>query len=80
MEEHPGFEMEMGVLYLCDSLAKTDIILDTNTDEEIADKSEVVVQKVAEKGLHPRLASAIKQLPVNMAFVRVYLELAVEQL
>ncbi len=75
MEEHPDFKVEMGILYICDSLAKTDIILDAKTDEEIAAKSDEVTQMVTEKGLHPKLASAIKQLPVNIAFVRRYLTL-----
>lgn len=75
MEEHPDFKVEMGILYICDSLAKTDIILDIKTDEEIATKSDEVAQMVAEKGLHPKLANAIKQLPANIAFVHRYLSL-----
>ena len=75
MEEHPDFKVEMGVLYLCDSLAKTDIILDVYTDEEIAAKSDDVARMVAGLNLHPNLSSAIKQLPVNIAFARTYLTL-----
>lgn len=75
MEEHPGFKVEMGVLYLCDSLAKTDIILDVSTDEEIVAKSDDVARMVANLNLHPNLSSAIKQLPVNIVFVRTYMTL-----
>ena len=75
MEEHPGFKVEMGVLYLCDSLAKTDIILDVSTDEELVAKSDDVARMVANLNLHPNLSSAIKQLPVNIVFVRTYMTL-----
>ena len=80
MEEHPDFKVEMGVLFLCDSLAKTDIILDACSDEEIATQSEKVAKMVAEQGLHPKLADAIKQVPVNIGFARIYLGLIPEQL
>ncbi|MBO7491670.1 MAG: hypothetical protein J6T59_04440 [Bacteroidales bacterium] len=75
MKEHPGFKVEMGILYICDSLAKTDIIIEAESDEEIAAKSDEVAKMVSEKGLHPKLSNAIMQLPVNIAFAHRYLSL-----
>ncbi len=75
IEEHPDFKVEMGVLYLCDNLAKTDIILDVSTDEEIEAKSDDVARMVADLNLHPNLSSAIKQIPISIVFVRTYLTL-----
>ena len=75
MEEHPDFKVEIGVLYLCDNLAKTDIILNVSTDEEIEAKSDDVARMVAELNLHPNLSSAIKQLPASIVFIRTYLTL-----
>lgn len=75
MKEHPDFKVEMGVLFLCDSLAKTDIILDVSSDEEIAAKTDEIDILIADQDLHPKLANAIKQLPVNIAFARSYLGL-----
>lgn len=75
MEKHPDFKVEMGLLFFCDSLAKTDIILDVNTDEEIISKQSEVVKMVAERGMHPNMVNSIKQIPVYIAFTRTYLEL-----
>ena len=75
MVKNPIFTVEIGVLYLCDSLAKTDIILDVETDEEVLSKSNEVDEIVTRRVLHPNLVNTIKQLPANIALARTYMEL-----
>lgn len=72
--QFPEFQTEIGLLFLCDSLAKTDIRIDAEEDNEIESQSESVERQVTEKGLNPKLIGAIKQRPVNIAIAKKYLE------
>jgi hypothetical protein len=71
---YPEYNVEIGILYLCDSLAKTDVRIDADTDEEIAEQTEIIEQIIKERKLNPQLIGAIKQLPVNLAIARKYFE------
>lgn len=67
--EHPDLQLEIGLLFLADSLAKTDIrITNGESDAEIKAQLE-------HKGLDPRLIKAVKQLPVNCAVAERYLKI-----
>ena len=71
----PEYNVEIGILYLCDSLAKTNVRIDAESDEEIEEQTEKIEQIIKERNLNPYLIGAIKQLPVNLAIVRKYLKL-----
>lgn len=72
---YPEFKEEIGILFLCDSLGKTDIRINAETDEEI-DLQEIFINQVLEeRKLNSALISAIKQLPVNIAIVKKYFEI-----
>lgn len=73
-QEFPEFQAEIGLLFLCDSLAKTDIRIDAEKDAEIESQSEIIEQQIAEKKLNPKLVGAVKQRPVNIAIAKKYLE------
>jgi hypothetical protein len=71
----PESAPEIGVLFLCDSLTKTDIVIEVQTDEEIEAHTEWIKSEIQERGLDPRLIAAVKQRPVNIAVARKYLEM-----
>lgn len=83
MDQHPDMALEMGLLYLGDSMAKTNIRVDAETDEEIEAQHDDIQQQIDDKlaalppshKFDPRLIRAAKQLPVNMAAARRYFEL-----
>jgi len=83
MQQHPGFEAEMGLLYMGDSMAKTNIRIKANSDEEIEAQRDDVQQTVDRKlaalpaghKFDPRLIKAAMQLPVNMAAGKRYMQL-----
>ena len=78
VEELPkyyGFEVEVGLLFLTDSLAKTDVFLHAEDDEEIEMKSSKAMGEILQRGLNRRLINAVKQNPVNTEITRNYLEL-----
>ncbi len=75
MENHPNYKVEMGVLYFCDSLAKTDIFINASTDEDIILQSENITKIVASKGLHQNIVNTVKQIPINISLVHTYLKL-----
>jgi hypothetical protein len=83
MQQHPGFEAEMGLLYMGDSMAKTNIRIKANSDEEIeaqhGDIEQVIERKLAalpdSHRFDPRLIKAAKQLPVNMAAGKRYMQM-----
>lgn len=72
--EFSEFKEEIGILFLCDFLAKTDIIIYAKTDQEIEEQTLEIEQTIQERGLHPKLIAAIKQRPVNIANAKRYLE------
>jgi hypothetical protein len=74
MAGQPGFEPEMGLLYLGDSLAKTEIHLSAESDADILSQEDDVKRMIEERGITTGL-QAIRQLPVNVNAVREYLKL-----
>jgi len=73
LQKYRGFEAEIGVLFLTDSLAKTDVTIKAETDEEINKNTPEAEQEIIERGLNPELIHAVRQTPVNIAVAREYL-------
>lgn len=69
------FQLEMGILFLGDSLSKTDIRIQANSDQEVDSQSEAIQRKIIQRGLNPALIQSAKQLPVNCALVEAYLKI-----
>ncbi len=78
-KEYEGFEAEIGLLFLGDSLAKTDIRLLAKTDEEIAASEQLIQELLEKRKLNPKLINAVKQLPVNLAIAEAYLHMWIEK-
>ena len=76
LDEHPGFGVEIGLLFLCDSLAKTDVRIYAETDQDIKDLDSEIGDILEQRGLPGELAGAVKQRPVNIEIARGYLESA----
>lgn len=77
MDENKGYEVEIGLFFLIDSLGKVGIRLEAKTDEE-REKKEPEIREMMEKaGTDPGLLKGIMQLPVNIAAVREYLKILV---
>lgn len=72
--DYPDFKEEIGILFLCDSLAKTDVVIDAETDQEVDEKAKAAEEEVKERNLNPKLIAAIKQRSVNIAVVKEYFE------
>ena len=70
-----GFEVEVGLLFLADSLAKTDVIIPAESDAQIEQYSPRAEQEIKQRGLNPKLINAVKQRPVNIAVVKEYLSM-----
>lgn len=71
---YPHFKIEIGILFLCDSLAKTDVRIAAKTDMEINQKSKHIDNIIKKRNLNPKLKDAIKQLPVNIEITKMYLK------
>lgn len=78
IKQYPNFQLEVGLLYLADSLAKTDIRIQGNTDEQIESQNMSIQKTLNERGLNPKLIKAVKQLPINCAIVETYLKVWAE--
>ena len=66
----PSFEeykIEVGVLFLADSCAKTDVAFEGRSDREIR-------EELSTRKLNPKLIQAVKQKPVNIEVAKCYLE------
>jgi hypothetical protein len=72
---YPDYKEEIGLLFLCDSLGKTDIRIKAKNDEEIEKQEIFIYESIKKRNLNPKLVTAIKQLPVNMAICKKYLQI-----
>jgi len=73
-------KVEIGLLFLADTLAKTDLRFSARTDEEIERNAYIVQREVQERGLHPNLVNAAKQIPVSLEVARKYLRFVTEDI
>ena len=73
--EYPDYKTEIGLLFLCDNLAKTDLTITANSDTEIEAQTTVIKEEIKRRGLHPDLLAAAKQNPINIAVAREYFEI-----
>jgi len=79
MDEYKDFAPEVGLLFLADSLAKTDIRLPVQTDDDIENQDEAIKKTLMERELNPKLIRGVKQLPVNVHVAKHYLQQWAEQ-
>ena len=73
IERHPDYALEIGLLYLADSLSKTEVKATGQSDDEIEAETETLTKELASKNLDLRLIAQAKQMPVNIKLVRKYL-------
>ncbi len=74
MQENAGFELEVGLLWLADSLAKIEIRIEASTDEELNAKENEIRALLKKRGLKKLLRCA-RQVPINIAVAERYLKL-----
>jgi len=79
MEQNKGFELEIGILFLADSLAKTEIHINGNNDEDINQKSFLIKEEISKKGLNFTMEKAAKQMPINIKIAEIYLKTWLEK-
>lgn len=75
----PEFKEEIGIMFLGDSLAKTDIAIDAKTDQDIENQTEQIKQIIQQQGLNDKLVAAVKERPVSIAVAKTYLKLINEK-
>jgi len=68
----PTFSEEIGLLFLCDNLAKTDVKIEAASDDDIARQAEDISSALKSRGLPAALIAAIMQRPVSLAVARAY--------
>jgi len=68
------YALEAGLLFLADSLSKTDLIINANNDTEIESQTAELEEYLKENDLNPSLINYLKQVPVNIAVARTYFE------
>ncbi len=74
-EKLSEFEQEIGIMFLGDSLAKTDIEIDAKTDKDIEGLTDEIKRILQKRGLKAQLKAAVKERPVNIALAETYLKL-----
>lgn len=72
-EDKLQFVLESGLMFLADSLAKNEIRIEGNTDDEIAAQDEVIRAELVRRGLPETLTKSAKQLRQNVIAAEKYL-------
>ena len=62
-----AYKIEVGVLFLADSYAKTDVVFENRSDKEI-------LEDLKYQDLNPKLIHAVKQKPINFEIVKSYFD------
>ena len=70
--KHEAYKTEVGLLFMADNLSKTDIIIEADTDEDIANKKNWAEDEITRRKLNPKLIKAVLQRPVNVAVAKEY--------
>jgi hypothetical protein len=73
LDEHPQRGLEIGLMFMADSLSKSEIIATEHTDEAIEAQRPKVEREMQAQGLNSRLIRQALQVPVNMRIVELYL-------
>jgi hypothetical protein len=79
MRKNPDFKLELGLLWLADSLAKIETRVNARTDKELQNKSASVKRLLSKRRLPQRLFNCAIQLPVNIALAEKYMKLWAKQ-
>lgn len=66
------YKIEVGVLFLADSYAKTDVTFEERTDNEI-------LEDLKSQDLNPKLIHAVKQKSVNLEVVKCYFDVILKK-
>lgn len=66
------YKIEVGVLFLADSYAKTDVTFEERTDNEI-------LEDLKSQDLNPKLIHAVKQKSVNLEVVKCYFDMILKK-
>jgi hypothetical protein len=74
-----GLAVEIGLLFLADSLSKTDVRIQADTDEELRKEQNTAEQELKERHLPPELIAAVMQRPVQIEIARQYLKIITEK-
>jgi len=75
MQKYPDFALEVGLEFLADNLAKTDIRIPASTDDEVEQFAGQGEDEIEKRQLNPKLINAVKQMPTNIAIAREYLKI-----
>ena len=72
----PGFEREVGLFFLADNWAKTDLIDNSEfaTDSDLSALRDTIKRRIKTRGLEPTLINCALQVPINTAIGKRYLE------
>lgn len=75
MNSTPELALEIGLMFIADSLSKTEVMATADTDEGINAQRPALEQEIQQKGLDPRLINQALQQPVNVEIGKQYLKL-----
>jgi hypothetical protein len=75
MKASPELSLEIGLMFVADSLSKTKIMATADTDEGILSQTSALEQEIKQKGLDSRLINQALQQPVNIEIGRQYLQI-----
>lgn len=78
IKKHPDFALEVGLLFLGDSLAKTEIHIPKYSDDSYFDKKgkeELIQEIITEKGLNKKIRNAVFQMVINIDASQRFLEM-----
>lgn len=73
-DKYSNIKIEIGIFSLCDSIGKTNISINADTDSEIMRQESKIIQILKQKGLPSELKHAIMQLPLNVKLAETYLK------
>lgn len=74
IKANPELALEVGLMFIADSLSKTRVMATADTDEGIDTQRAALEQEIQQKVLDPRLINQALQQPVNIEIGKQYLQ------
>ncbi len=79
MNANTEYQLEIGLLFLIDSLAKTEYHIEAESIEDVERQADSIEKIVANNNWHPNKVLLIKQLPINIKTAEAYLKMWAER-
>lgn len=73
-KQYPEYMEEIGIMFFCDNMAKTDFLTGADDDKEIEGLMKDIKKDLNDYKVNERIMTGVKQTPINLAVAEKYMK------